>query len=266
MQIDWITVAAQIVNFLILVWLLRWVLYRPLSRALKARQEAVTERLEEAEAARTEAEAAATAHYEATLALEQAREERLERAEREAEEKRAELIEEAKAEIAARRSAWQTQLEDEKAAFLDRLRRRAGESFVKMARRILDEMADQDLVDRMAGTFADRLAALDDEDRARLRAAVAAGNRPEIRASLPLSAEARGKVEAAVGRLLDGAGEIEVAEDPGLSCGIVLTVGSQHVGWTIAEHLDGFAQEVGRLLDAGDDPSSGESEDGGATA
>ena len=41
MQIDWITIVAQIVNFLVLVWLLNRVLYRPLSRALDERAAAV---------------------------------------------------------------------------------------------------------------------------------------------------------------------------------------------------------------------------------
>ncbi|TDK48735.1 hypothetical protein [Antarcticimicrobium luteum] len=250
MQIDWLTVAAQIVNFLALVLLLRWALYRPLARALAARAEAVRQRLDEAEAARAGAEAAAIAHTEAVLALEQSREVRLERAEQEAEAKRAELVEAAKAELAARRAAWQAQLEDERAAFLDRLRLRAGAGFVRMARNILAEMADQDLVDRMAQTFAGRLAGLEAADRARLRAAADAGKRPEILSSLPLSDAARRKVAAAVGGLLGGPAEPVFAEDADLSCGLVLRLGSQRVGWTIAEHLDRFAQDVEQLLDA----------------
>jgi flagellar biosynthesis/type III secretory pathway M-ring protein FliF/YscJ len=51
-QIDWVTVAAQIVNFLVLVWLLQRVLYRPLTRALKEREEEVKRSLREAESAR----------------------------------------------------------------------------------------------------------------------------------------------------------------------------------------------------------------------
>ena len=250
MQIDWITVAAQIVNFLLLVLLLRWALYRPLTRALAARAEAVTQRVREAETARAEAEAAATAHYEATLALEQEREARLERAEQEAEAKRGKLVEEAKAELAARRAAWQAQLQDEKEAFLDRLRHRAGEGFVRMARNILAEMADQDLTDRMAQTFASRLGGLGAEDRARLREAARGGKQPEILSSLPLTEAARGAVTAAVGDLLGERVAPVFAEEADLSCGLVLRLDSQRVGWTIAEHLDRFAEEVEQLLDA----------------
>ena len=38
MTIDWITVAAQIANFLVLVWLLRRFLYRPILDGIDARE------------------------------------------------------------------------------------------------------------------------------------------------------------------------------------------------------------------------------------
>ena len=154
MQIDWVTVAAQIVNFLVLVWLLQRVLYRPLTRALKAREEEVNRSLREAEAARETAEVEAEAHRDALRALEDTRHARLAAVAEEAEALRAEMTETARGELAERRTAWQAQLEHEKAAFLDRLRRRAGEAFVTLARRALADMADEDLVDRIARVFA----------------------------------------------------------------------------------------------------------------
>ncbi|GAA6199284.1 hypothetical protein [Aquicoccus sp. SU-CL01552] len=249
MQIDWLTVSAQIVNFLVLVLLLRWALYRPLARALQARQEAVAQRLTEAEQARAKAEAAAEEHRAAIHALEQARHDRLLAAEAEAEVRRSALVDAAKAEVTAQRTAWQAQIAEEKSAFLDRLRHRAGDSFVIMARNILSEMADQDLVDRMARTFAARLGGLAQADRDRLRQAFDAGKPPEIHASLPLSEAARGTVAAALGDLLGKPVTPVFAEDPDLPCGLVLRLGAQHVGWTISDHLDRFAQEVSTLLD-----------------
>jgi F-type H+-transporting ATPase subunit b len=78
-QIDWVTIVAQIVNFLILVWLLHRVLYRPLSRAIEARGIEVNRRLAEAEEARRAAAAAEEAHQSAIRALEGEREARCRR-------------------------------------------------------------------------------------------------------------------------------------------------------------------------------------------
>ena len=250
MQIDWVTVSAQIVNFLVLVWLLQRVLYRPLARALKAREEEVGRSLREAEAARTEADAEAEAHREALQQIEQARKARLEAVEQEAETLKAEMTVQARDELAVRRAAWQTQLQDEKAAFLDRLRRRAGEAFVTLARRALSEMADEDLVDRIARVFARRLSALDSDEQQHLKAAADQSETPVVLSSFPLSPAARTLAAEAVGRVLEKDVDIDFREEADLECGIVLAIGSRHVGWTLGEHLDAFEADVATLLDA----------------
>jgi len=62
MQIDWITVVAQIVNFLVLVWLLQRFLYGPITRAMKNREKRIENRLTEARQERNEAEDEAEAY------------------------------------------------------------------------------------------------------------------------------------------------------------------------------------------------------------
>lgn len=252
MQIDWVTIVAQIVNFLILVWLLHRVLYRPLSRAIEARGIEVNRRLAEAEEARRAAAAAEEAHQSAIRALEAEREATLQAARDDAGRLRHEMTQKAHAELTERREAWQQQLDEEKAAFLDRLRRRAGEAFVTLARRVLAEMADRDLVDQIAGVFARRLGAMDVTERERLRQALGSDGAPEILSSLPLSQKARDQVAEAVARVLgDGKPDLRFRHDAGIDCGIVLVLGSRHVGWTIGEHLDALEEEVAQLLQPG---------------
>lgn len=249
MQIDWVTVSAQIVNFLVLIWLLQRVLYRPLARALAAREEEVGRSLREAEAARNEADAGAKAHREALLQIEQARDARLQAVAEEADLLKAEMTAKVRDELAAIRAAWQGQLEDEKVAFLDRLRRRAGEAFVTLARRALFEMADEDLVDRIARVFARRLSALGADEQDHLKAAAAQGETPLILSSFPLSPEARALVADAVGQALQQVVAIDFREEGDLECGVVLAIGSRHVGWTLGEHLDALEADVASLLE-----------------
>ena len=49
MQIDWVTVIAQIINFLVLVFLLKRFLYVPIINAMDRRQQAIATSLEEAQ-------------------------------------------------------------------------------------------------------------------------------------------------------------------------------------------------------------------------
>ena len=254
MQIDWVTVAAQIVNFLVLVWLLQWVLYRPLTRALKAREDEVSRSLREAESAKETARTEAEAHRHALRELEDSRSARLAAVEEEAARLHAEMTKKARGELAKRRAAWQAQLEDEKSAFLNRLRRRAGEAFVTLARRALADMADEDLVDRIARVFARRLSALDPEEQRHLKTAARREEAPLILSSFPLSPEAQALIAEAVRHAVERHVDIDFRDEAGLECGVVLAIGSRHVGWTLGEHLDALEDDVARLLDARADP------------
>ena len=51
MSIDWVTVLAQIANFLVLLWLLKRFLYRPILNGIDAREAAIAQRISDADAA-----------------------------------------------------------------------------------------------------------------------------------------------------------------------------------------------------------------------
>ena len=56
MLIDWFTVVAQVVNFLILVWLLKRFLYKPILDAIDAREKRIASELADADAKKAAAE------------------------------------------------------------------------------------------------------------------------------------------------------------------------------------------------------------------
>jgi F-type H+-transporting ATPase subunit b len=58
MLIDWFTVGAQLLNFLVLAWLLKRFLYRPILDALDAREQRIAAELADADAKRAEADKA----------------------------------------------------------------------------------------------------------------------------------------------------------------------------------------------------------------
>jgi F-type H+-transporting ATPase subunit b len=49
MLIDWFTVGAQVVNFLILVWLLKRFLYKPILHAIDEREQRIAKELADAD-------------------------------------------------------------------------------------------------------------------------------------------------------------------------------------------------------------------------
>ena len=55
MLIDWFTVGAQLLNFAILVWLMKRFLYQPILRAVDAREKHIAQALAQAEADKAQA-------------------------------------------------------------------------------------------------------------------------------------------------------------------------------------------------------------------
>ena len=96
MLIDWFTVGAQIVNFLVLVWLLQHFLYKPVLNAIDAREKRIAAELADADAKKAEAEKERTDFEDKNNVFNQHRSALLSKAADEAKSERERLIDQAK--------------------------------------------------------------------------------------------------------------------------------------------------------------------------
>ncbi|MCP5198911.1 MAG: F0F1 ATP synthase subunit B [Gammaproteobacteria bacterium] len=252
MAIDWFTFGAQIVNFVVLVWLLERLLYRPVLRAMDARQA----RIEQARRAASEALAAAENERKA---LEKARSELAAHnaalrsaAESEAAHAREEALAAARAEVAAARARWRAALAEEQGAFETGLRRAVETEVLALARQVLAELADSSLEARIAAAFAARLRALAGAERAALLAAFGSGSGRTVcvRSAWPLDAAARGELEAAVREVLGAAVCPRFEERAALVCGIELAVDGHKLAWSVDEYLHGLGERLATAPEA----------------
>ncbi len=246
MQIDWLTVAAQTVNFLVLVWLLQRFLYGPITRAMANREARIAARLSDAEARQAAADREAETCRAQQAALEAAREQMLREAREAAASERKALEQEARDAVEARKQEWLQHLASERETVLRNLRQRSTEAFYKLARRALDDLAGARLEEQLALSFARQLAGLDDASAARI--AAGAGGRVRIRSRFELDAEARQQITSAVRQRFDPATEVEFATDADLACGVVLEADSRRLSWSLQSYLDGFEAAVEKEL------------------
>lgn len=264
MLIDWFTVGAQVVNFIILLVLLRVFLYRPVMDAMDRREERITSRIEEARRKEEEAESERRAFEEKREGIEQEKDEILNNARKEAEERRETLVREAREEADALAEKWKEGLRRERDALVAELRRKTGEQVCAVARRALSVLADAELQERMFAVFQKRLQAdgaldeLFEED----------GGRPlEVYSSFELNGEARNRVKDAVLAAADGEPDLSFKTDRTLICGLELRAGGRSIGWSVSEYLDDLERqfldvlaEVERREE--EQPESGDETDG----
>src|SRR5450432_2377938 len=96
MPIDWFTVVAQVVNFLILVWLLKRFLFKPILRAIDEREKGIAAQLADAEAKNAESQKERADFQHKKEAFDQQRAALLKKATDEATAERQRLLEEAR--------------------------------------------------------------------------------------------------------------------------------------------------------------------------
>lgn len=245
MLIDWFTVAAQTVNFLILVALLRRFLYGPITRAIDERRRAIEDRLAEADRLRAEAGAEAARLRDETRRLDDEREEQLRQLRDEVQSERRRQLAEARAEIDELSARWRAAVQREKDGFLAELRTRSGEQLVQAVRGALRDLADESLESRVVTRFLDRLDALDPAQRATLvDAARRNGAHLHLQTAFPLPADQRTVVETAVARALGTGYEVRFEVTPTLVGGIELRAGGQALAWTFDEYLESLQDAV----------------------
>lgn len=249
MQIDWITVAAQIVNFLVLAWLLHRFLYGPITRAMERREQRIAQRLRDAAAKREEAENEARAYHRQQAALQDRREQMLDDAREEAETERKRLYEEARGDIEAQKQAWLAEMEQQRAEFLHSVRQRAQDHFFELARRALGDLAETGLEEQMSRVFRARLAALDGSEKAKI---AAAGRKADgdatVRSSFALPPEAQRDIAQTIRDEILADAEVRFEQDQGVICGVELKMGGQTVAWSLASYFDALVTRVDHEL------------------
>jgi F-type H+-transporting ATPase subunit b len=250
--IDWLTVAAQALNFLVLVYLLKRFLYGPIVRAMARREDAVAARLREADARRTDAETEARHHREAREALEAQRARSLARAREEADDLRQTLEKDLRREIDERRERWRAELEREHAVFFRELRRQAAEQFEALARRALADLASAELEAQMAQVLVARLGRLDGDRSAALARAGAADERLRVRSAFPLPAAVKRSLTAALHEIVGRDVEVTYDTADDVVCGVEIRGGGESVAWSLEGYLDTLAR---RLADALGEPA-----------
>ena len=241
MQIDWITVSAQIVNFLILVWLLKRFLYRPVIRAMDRREQRVVERLNKAQEREQQADEKIQQYQDKRAELEGKREALLADARQEAEQEKKQMLEKAREEVADTRSKWQQQADQEKQEFVADLRRQAAAAVQDIARQALRDLADAGLEEQLVHSFLERLKSLDKDAR---KALADSAEPVRISSAFELDARTRGRVTRAIHERLGEGIEVGYEQSPQLLCGIELTRGGRRLSWTLAEYLEGLGDRI----------------------
>jgi F-type H+-transporting ATPase subunit b len=227
MNLDWSTFLLEIINFLILVWILKRFLYKPVLDVIERRKAGIAKTLSDAQAMRGEAEALKRQYHDKLAALE-----------REKERARAALQEELQAERERRLAALGQSVEEErkKHEVLDarrlleqsrQIEQTAVDHGARFAARLLGRIASPEVEARLVDLFLEELAGQSEERSQAVRLAFQEGGGGPITVSSAYSMEAdrRAAVTDALGTWLGLKVACQFTEDKAQLAGLRVTIG-----------------------------------------
>ncbi|GAB1487343.1 hypothetical protein MASR2M79_24000 [Aminivibrio sp.] len=168
MPIDWFTVAAQAINFLLLVWLMKRFLYKPVLRAIDAREKRIEEQLADARAQKMEALEEKEEFQRKNEIFDQERTELMNAAAEEAKSEKMRLLEEARASAEELQAKWREGLEKDASRLEEDFQSRVRKDVFFIVRKTLSDLAGEELEGKIIDLFLRRLEAMDEETRTSL--------------------------------------------------------------------------------------------------
>lgn len=250
MPIDWFTVGAQALNFLILVWLMKRFLYQPILNAIDAREKRIAATVAEADASKAAAKQAREDFQLKNETFEQQRATLLTKATDEANAERQRLIEAAHQAVIVLKNKQQETLRHEAQNLGQALTRRAQDEVFAIARQTLTDLAGTSLEERMSDVFTRQLRAWDGDAKTSLGTALkkSPAEPALVRSAFDLPPAHRATIQQAVNETFSADIPLRFVVAPELIGGIELSANGQKVAWSIADYLTSLEKGVGELL------------------
>ncbi|MEO8452151.1 MAG: F0F1 ATP synthase subunit delta [Gemmatimonadota bacterium] len=257
MLIDWFTIGAQALNFLILVWLMKRFLYKPILGAIDAREKAVAKELADADAKKVEARKEHDDFQHKNEEFDQQRAALLSKATDEANAERQRLLDEARKAADAMSAKRQAALVTDAENLDQAVTRRTQQEVFAIARKALADLATTSLEERMTAAFTRRLGDMDGAAKASLGAALRAGGQPSlVRSAFDLPPDQRAVIQNAINEAFSADVRLRFETAPELISGIELTANGQRVGWSISGYLGSLQKGVDGLLKRSNKPEA----------
>jgi F-type H+-transporting ATPase subunit b len=258
MPIDWFTVVAQAVNFLILVWLLKRFLYKPILHAIDEREKGIAAQLAEAGAKIAEAQQERDDFQHKNEAFDQERTALLKKATDEANAERQQLLDDAGKDADSLRAKRRDALRDEQRNLRQEILRWTQKQVFAVSRKTLADLATTSLEERVVEVFLHRLRAMTGAAKEELAAALKTSTHPaRVRSAFDLPPAQRKAIESAVKESFGAETQVQFETAPELVSGIELSTNGQKVAWSIADYLATLEKSAGDLLHEDVKPQAG---------
>jgi F-type H+-transporting ATPase subunit b len=251
MLIDWFTVCAQAVNFLILVWLLKRFLYRPILTAIATREKLIADQLQEAAAKKVEAQRESDDFQHKNEEFDRERSALFGQAVATVQTERQKMLTAARDEAEALRLKLQESIQNERENLNREIVSRAQREVFAITRKALADLSSTNLENSLGEVFLRRLRTLDGPMKENFVNALKTSPAPAcVRSTFDLTPDQKNAIQNILNEMSSAEIKVRFEVAANLICGIELAAHGQKIAWSITDYLGSLEKKVGEMLDS----------------
>lgn len=246
MLIDGFTIIAQLINFIILVFLLQRFLYQPILKTIRARQTEIEDRWQAAEEKQAAAQSEASFYQHKQQELEQRQQEVMAEAEAKAEQKYQNLVQQARREVDNKQAKWEAAIMQQQEHLFEEFQQKITENIYQIVRHIFQDLANIQLEQQVMTTFIHRLENLDEKQRQSLAESLKSSEEGLIvRSGFELPAESRDRmINVLKQQQIYPDNPVQFTTQPDLICGIEIQASNYKIAWNLQSYLQSLEQHI----------------------
>jgi F-type H+-transporting ATPase subunit b len=243
--IDWFTVIAQIVNFLILAVLIKYLLYDRIVSAMERRQEKFAQREKKAQESFDDSEKRKNEYEEKLRDIEGKRQDILDEAKDQAKNEKKKLLKEAKKEAKSVRKDLLNALQKEKEDIFEEIRRGILKHSKELIARAVRALTDSDIQEKISSVFTEKVASLDKRAKKQIIDSLdEVDYKATVESPHELSNTAKQKITGSLRENLSDRLDLEYRTNKDIILGLSLKTDSYKLAWTLNQHLSDLEESI----------------------
>lgn len=239
MEIKWFTVIAQILNFLILVWLLKRFLYKPVLKAIDDREKKIASQLEDAAAKKAEAKKDMDLFRQKNEAFDMERSAKMDKVQEQVVAEKQRLFEEVRIESTVLRSKFEASLKQQEQEIKEKLKEKTKDAVFAIAGKTLVDLADASLEKQVIRIFIEKIENLEGADKTKFIDALNATKEPiTVKSVFEVMPASKQELEKTIEKITKKQNVFQYRLEPKLVGGIEIETASYQLSWNIESYLD----------------------------
>jgi F-type H+-transporting ATPase subunit b len=245
MQINWFTVIAQVINFLVLVWLMKKYLYKPILDAVDAREKKIADELADAANKMSEAKKEQEDFKQKNVAFDQQKKELMDKATSDAENERQKLLDAAKQEASDVKQKLEDASKELQKNLNDQLSQKTQQEVLSITKKVLAELASTNLDEQTVHVFIQKMNTLSEKDKKQFTDAFQSDSNPiTINSAFELTEQQKQSIQVAIAAILGDGRTYTFTTDPKMIGGVELSTNGYKLSWSFSAYIHSLEKSI----------------------